>query len=129
MDENIFIYFETMDMCARFKKDNMKMYICEKIKFEHFGSQSHDIFYDHEAKLSRNWHYNWSKFYFFKKHYNYFYALKKILPNLLRAIKSYFRNIFSSSEENRNKKILASYELKGIFAAIMLKKSEFRIKF
>ena len=128
-DENFFIYYEVMDLSRRLLSKNIKLYACPELEFEHFGGQSHDKVFNLKAKMSRNWHYNWSKFYFFKKHYNYFYALKKILPNLLRAIKSYFRNIFSSSEENRNKKILASYELKGIFAAIMLKKSEFRIKF
>mgnify|MGYP001983657118 CR=1 FL=1 len=128
-DENFFIYYEVMDLSRRLLSKNIKLYACPELEFEHFGGQSHDKVFNLKAKMSRNWHYNWSKFYFFKKHYNYFYALKKILPNLIRATKIYFKNLFSSSEENKNKKVLASYELKGIFAAIMLKKSQFRIKF
>jgi Predicted glycosyltransferases len=128
-DENFFIYYEVMDLSRRLLSKNIKLYACPELEFEHFGGQSHDKVFNLKAKMSRNWHYNWSKFYFFKKHYNYFYALKKILPNLIRATKIYFKNLFSSSEENKNKKVLASYELKGIFAAIMLKKSQFKRKF
>ena len=67
MDENFFLYFETMDMCRKFKKENKKMFIIENIKFDHFGGASHEKKYDFQASLSRNWHYNWSKFYYFSK--------------------------------------------------------------
>ena len=112
-----------MDMCARFKKDNMKMYICEKIKFEHFGSQSHDIFYDHEAKLSRNWHYNWSKFYYFKKNFNYFYALKKSIPSVM---KFFFRCLKFKIKNEQNNFELSRAELSGTLNSIFLKKSKYR---
>ena len=79
--------------------------------------------------MSRNWHYNWSKFYYYKKHYNYFFAIKKILPNFFRAIKVYLTNFFSYKNKNmKNNKILALFELKGILSSVMLKNSDFRIK-
>ena len=43
------------------------MYVCEKIKFEHLGGQSQEPRFNFEATLSRNWHYCWSKFYYYKK--------------------------------------------------------------
>ena len=63
-DENIFIYFDTMDFCNKVRLDNKKIYVCDKIKFTHFGSQSHDPKFSLQASLNRNWHYNWSKFYY-----------------------------------------------------------------
>jgi len=129
MDENMFIYFETMDMCLNFKKQNKKMFIIDNIKFEHMGSSSHDKKYNFEANLSRNWHYNWSKFYYFKKHYNYFYALKKVYPNLSRAIKTYIKYFLSTKEIDIGLRTLSKYEIKGIIASIMLRKSNFRAKF
>ena len=89
MDENIFIYFETMDMCLNFKKKNQKMFVVENIKFEHIGGSSHERKFNFEAKLSRNWHYNWSKFYYFKKNFSYLYALKKFSTVLFKNFKTF----------------------------------------
>ena len=49
---------------------NIKLFACEELTFEHYGGQSHEKKFDFKAQLSRCWHYNWSKFYYFKKHYN-----------------------------------------------------------
>ena len=129
-DENFFIYFETMDLSKRLINKKIKLYACPELKFDHYGGQSHNKIYNLEAKMSRNWHYNWSKFYYYKKHYNYFFAIKKILPNFFRAIRIYLANFFSFKNKNtRNNKILALFELKGILSSVMLKNSDFRIKF
>ncbi len=128
-DENFFIYFETMDLSKRLIKKKLKLYVCEELKFNHFGGQSHERKFNFQAQLSRNWHYNWSKFYYYKKHYNYLYSLKKILPNFLRAIKVYLLNFFvMNNKDKENKKLLALFEMKGILSSLMLKKSNFRIK-
>ena len=82
-----------MDLCKRLIKENIKLYAMDQITFEHYGGQSHDKKYNHEAQLSRNWHYNWSKFYYINKHNNYFYALRKISPNLIKAIKKYIYRV------------------------------------
>jgi len=123
LDENIFIYFETMDLAQRLKKLGKKMYVCEKIKFKHLGSQSHDAKFNHVAKLSRNWHYCWSKFYYYKKNVNYLYALKKTLPFI---VKTFFRCL---KFKLMNKKIdysLTRAELNGSIASVLLKKSNYR---
>ena len=121
-DENMFIYFETMDLCKRLIKNKIKLYAMDQITFEHFGSQSHDKRYNHQAQLSRNWHYNWSKFYFINKHHNYFYALRKILPTFVKAIKKYIK-IFLF---DKKKKELHVAEIQGIIASIFKKKSYYR---
>ena len=123
MDENIFIYFETMDMCLNFKKKNKKMYVVENIKFDHMGGASHEKKYNFEANLSRNWHYNWSKFYYFKKNYSYLFAFKKSLPILIKLIFRYFLNLVSN---NKKSKDLIKAELNGLITSIFLKKSSYR---
>jgi len=122
MDENFFLYFETMDMCRKFKKENKKMFIIENIKFDHFGGASHEKKYDFQASLSRNWHYNWSKFYYFSKNYSYLYALKKFLPILTKLAFKYLLKIFSSKKERS----LIKAEINGAIASILKRKSSYR---
>ena len=126
-DENIFIYFETMDLCKRLIERNIKLYVIDQIKFNHFGGQSHRPKYNHEAHLSRNWHYNWSKFYYNNKHYSYFYAFRKIIPNIIKSIKGYAKNlIFFNLEDSKKNRELYLAEMSGMLASIMKKKSFYR---
>ena len=100
-----------------------KIYVCDKIKFEHLGGQSHEPKYNFEATLSRNWHYCWSKFYYLRKYTNYLYALKKTLPTLIKAL-------FKCSKFKfiKNKKLYQFHkaEIKGLIAAYFLRKSTYR---
>ena len=121
-DEKIFIYFETMDLCKRLSDNKIKMYATDEITFEHFGGQSHDKKYDHQANLSRNWHYNWSKFYYYNKHNNFFYALKKVIPNLKKSLFGLLKNYF----KDEIKKELHLAELSGLISSILKKKSSYR---
>tara|TARA_B100001996_G_C18480920_1_gene523739 strand:- start:329 stop:799 length:471 start_codon:yes stop_codon:yes gene_type:complete len=123
MDEKFFIYFETMDMCFNFKKRGQKMYIVNNIKFDHLGGSSHDKKYNFEANLSRNWHYNWSKFYYFKKNHNYLYALKKFIPILFKLI---IKLIIKLILNKKNESLLIKAELNGIITSLFLKESSYR---
>ena len=125
MDDKIFLYFENTDLCLRLKKNNQKMYVIENLKFKHLGRQSSHPKYQKEILISRNWHYCWSKFYFYKKHYNYFYALIKTFPNLLRAIKYYVLFRFKNDDYNSR---LHKSELSGLFNAYLMRKSHYRPK-
>ena len=121
-DENIFIYFETMDLCKRLIQKNIRLYAMDQITFKHYGSQSHNKRYNHHAQLSRCWHYNWSKFYYFNKHQNYLFALKKILPNLIRATKQYLKTFLFDKKNSQ----LHKAEISGIFNSVLKKKSNYR---
>ena len=123
MDENIFIYFETMDMCLNFKKKNQKMFVVENIKFEHIGGSSHERKFNFEAKLSRNWHYNWSKFYFFKKNFSYLYALKKFSTVLF---KNALKLLYYFMTRNKENYLLKKAEINGSMHSILLNKSNYR---
>ena len=125
LDEKIFLYFENTDLCLRLRKNNQKIYVVDNLKFKHLGRQSSHPKYYKEIMISRNWHYCWSKFYFYRKHYNYFYAFIKTLPNLIRGFRYYFFYKFKNDDYNIK---LHKAELSGLFNAYMLKKSHFRPK-
>ena len=123
-DENIFLYFEDVDLCLRAKKNNQKIYVIENLKFSHYGQKSSHPSLQDEVLKSRSWHYCWSKFYFYKKHFSYFFAIRKTLPNLIKAIKYC---IYYKIKKNDFKFQLHKHELSGLLNAYFLRKSSFRI--
>ena len=122
-DEKIFLYFEAQDFSKRLKDKNKKIFISKAINTYHIGASSHDKKLDIFSKLNRNWHYNWSRFYFNKKHYGYFYAYKKGTILLIKLTFKFIKNILLFNKEEINF-ILA--ELKGLFASMINKSSNYR---
>jgi GT2 family glycosyltransferase len=123
-DEEFFMYYENFDLCHRILKNHKKMFVCSDIKFIHQGTNSTDQKFITEVQLSKSWHYSWSKYFFFKKHYGVFFALKKIMPNFLRSIKKIF--YYNIVNRDKLKLRLAIAELSGITNAILGKPSNFR---
>ena len=122
-DENIFMYYETMDLCKKTRSANKKIYACKKIKFMHYGASSVNPKFSDRYSLNRSWHYNWSKFYYFRKNFGYFLALRKIFPNLIRSIrKMIVCKIYRKQKEYLSHKS----ELLGILASIFNKPSSYR---
>ena len=121
-DENIFMYYETMDFSNKITLANKKIYVSEKIKFKHLGSQSTNKKFKKIYDLNRSWHYNWSKFYYFRKNHNYLFALKKISPNFFRALKNIILNIYKKDKSYN----LYFKEIQGILSSILLQPSKFR---
>jgi|TARA_B110001452_G_scaffold243465_1_gene226909 N-acetylglucosaminyl-diphospho-decaprenol L-rhamnosyltransferase len=125
MDDNFFLYFENTDMCFNLKKEKQKIYIIETLKFNHLGTKSSDKKFYYEINLSRNWHYCWSKFYFYKKNFSYLLALKKISPNIYRSLLTI---IICLVKIDKKGLCLAFSELSGIFYSLLGKKSSYRAK-
>ena len=123
-DENFFMYYENFDFCKRIFDSKKKMLVSKNIKFTHEGTNSVNKIFSFEVNLSRNWHYNWSKYYFFKKHYGVFFALKKIFPNFLRSIKKILLYKFLLRDIIKLQYALA--EIRGILQSVMSKPSNYR---
>ena len=73
-DENIFLYFEDNDICKRLSKLN-KNYQLNSVKVNHKAGTS--VIPKNESDKNkqenlRTWHFIWSKFYYYRKHYTYF---------------------------------------------------------
>jgi N-acetylglucosaminyl-diphospho-decaprenol L-rhamnosyltransferase len=124
-DENIFLYFEDIDSSLRLRKHNLKLFVSSRIKFQNKDRRIINLDYGLKYKLSRNWHYCWSKFYFYKKNYSYIFALKKISPNFLRAIKSLIINLIRI---NNSEILISIAQISGILNSLMLKSSSYRIE-
>ena len=122
-DENFFLYYENIDLCLRLRKKSHKLYAIENLKFNHLGAQSSHPSFDNEIIMCRNWHYCWSKFYFYKKHFSYFFAIRKTIPNLVRSIK--YCIYFLYKKDDIKFKFHKS-ELLGLLNAYILQKSFYR---
>ena len=123
LDENFFMYFETMDLCKKLEKLKHKMFVIKGLKFRHLGTSSSQKKFNNEILINRNWHFSWSKFYFFKKNQSYIYALKKIIPNIYKNTIGIFISLVKINffEARLN---LAS--LMGALNSICLRKSSYR---
>ena len=98
-------------------------YVCKNIKFTHYGSQSVDSTLSEKYSLNRSWHYSWSKFYYFKKNFNYFFAIRKIFPNFIRSIK---KMIISKICRKEKEYQLHKFVIKGILSSISNNPSSYR---
>ena len=123
MDENFFLYFESIDACIRLRKNSKKIYVVENLKYQHLGTESSDPKYNVYIKMSRNWHFCWSKFYFLKKHFGYYYGIRKTIPNFIRAIKNCFIYILKNDKQNFR---IHKASISGLVSSYFLKKSNYR---
>jgi N-acetylglucosaminyl-diphospho-decaprenol L-rhamnosyltransferase len=123
-DENYFLYFEETDFFTKCIRNNKKIYLYEKFKIKHDGSRSINLEYKDEYMIFRNWHYCWSKFYYYKKNYNYLTALSKTFPNLKKSLIGIFKNIIFG---NTLKFKLNSAEFMGLINSYFSMKSKHRM--
>ena len=122
-DSNIFMYLENDDLCKRLNENNENIFIVPKSKIKHLGAKAVDQIYSHEIELSRNWHWIWSKFYFNKKHYGFFYAFLKGLPGFLSAV---LKLVIYSLINKKEKKEIYQKRIFGFIKALQGKSSSYR---
>ena len=122
-DENFFMYFEEMDLCKRIIDCNKKIYLVPSIKINHVGDQSHSKSINKSMELSRNWHWMWSTFYYYKKHKGFFISFLIALPKLGSAI---FKVMLYSLLLNKEKKEIYYHRCSGLINAIVGKHSWYR---
>lgn len=115
-DEKIFLYFEAKDFSKRVKDNHGRIFITERINTYHIGSSSHDLKYDYYSKLNRNWHYNWSRHYYNKKHKGFFFAYRKSISLL---IKLFIKLILSLFSFNFSKSKLVVTEINGLTSSML----------
>ena len=122
-DEKIFMYLENDDLCLRIRKNNKKIYIYSNSLISHLGGKTVDKKYSNEIEFSRNWHWNWSKFYFRKKHYGFLIA---ITFGFLTFIKAIFKSFYFFIINNKVKSKLYYCRASGFMNALLNKSSWFR---
>jgi len=122
-DEKIFMYLENDDLCLRTKKNNKKIYICSNSLISHLGAKAVDKKYFNELEFSRNWHWNWSKFYFRKKHFGF---TKAFLSGFFIFVKSIFKSVYFLIINNKFRSKLYYCRASGFMNAALNKSSWFR---
>ena len=123
-DENYFLYFEESDFFIRCIKNNKKIYLYDKFSVKHGGSRSINLKHKNEYFIFRSWHYCWSKFYYYKKHKNYFIALSKTFPNFKKSIFGMIKNLIVG---DIFKFKLHNAEFRGLTKSYLFMKSNFRM--
>ena len=122
-DEKIFMYLENDDLCLRAKKNNKKIYIYSNSLISHLGAKAVDEKYFNELEFSRNWHWNWSKFYFRKKHFGF---TKAFVSGFFIFVKSIFKSVYFLIINNKFKSKLYYFRASGFMNAALNKSSWFR---
>ena len=126
-DENFFLYFEETDYCYRANKKGLSSYQINTINVYHKVGTSVEICSEIEKKNLNdlhNWHFTWSKLYFYKKKYGLFYTILLFVPQILRTlIKLSFYSIIV-----KNKILKRKYKLRynAIKTSLLGKNSSFR---
>lgn len=85
-DENIFLNFEERDLQKRIYDSKLEILINLNAKSSHLEGKSADPKFSYQMKCEAAWHFAWSKFYFYKKYYNFFYSLLNSLPDFLNNV-------------------------------------------
>ena len=121
-----FLFFEESDFCLRANRVN-KNYQINNIKVKHnVGSSVYINNYREKKEIEklRNWHFIWSKFYYYKKNYGLVYSLLYFIPTLLRVI---FRIILYTLIRNNEKREKYLIRFNGLLSSIKGMKSYKRI--
>ena len=126
-DKNYFLYLEEIDLCKSIQQKFGNVYFASNLKVQHLGfkgSVGASDQEDNNAENLRNWHYMWSSFYFYKKNYGYFFALKKMSGKFIRSL---IKLIFYSIILKKNQKNKYLYRFLGILNSMIGLKSSFRV--
>jgi GT2 family glycosyltransferase len=86
-DEKFFLYYEEIDIFYRCKINNKKIYVDPVLLAKHNRASSIKIKdYENYIVYLRAWHLMWSKFYFYKKIFNYFFAIRNTFFELIKDL-------------------------------------------
>ena len=122
------MYFEEFDLCRNVILRQGKIYASNKLYVNHLGhkgSAATDPNYSIETEMFRNWHWMWSSFYFYKKNYNFFYAIKSMYGKFFRSL---FKMIFFRIFYNEIKYTMYYARFSGIWNSFLGRKSWYRVK-
>lgn len=123
-DENFFLYFEDKDLSKRIKTKKNKLLIAKKIKIHHIFGRNSKILKKKELREKswhcRFWHFYWSSFYFYRKHYGFFTAFRIHLTKFLRFR---YLSFFYKLINNRNLSELNRFKSNGILSQFLNKKA------
>ena len=120
-DKNYFLYYEETDLLLRSIRKKLNTFLIPNLKIKHHRASS--ITKDENISLLRSWHYMWSMFYFYKKNYNYFEALKKVSKLIIKDILMLLFYLLLLDKKNYSIRL---YRLFGVISSMIGLKSFLR---
>ena len=127
-DQNIFLYFEETDYCKRGSNVSLKAYQLNNVKITHqvgTAVEYEDNKEKEEIKKLCNWHFIWSKYYYYKKMYGLTLAFLYFIPIIIRIN---FRIFIYSLFKNDKKFIKYYIRWHALKESIKNKKSYMRLE-
>tara|TARA_B100000575_G_C23021682_1_gene588302 strand:- start:26 stop:922 length:897 start_codon:yes stop_codon:yes gene_type:complete len=128
-DEKIFLFFEEADINLRAIKFGKNLFVATDIQCAHMGSSSFDSKDKIEVEKLNHllaWHGEWSRYYFYQKHYGIIFALIFSFQRMLKNFIQFSLNcIFRKKEKSLNYK----YRLQGMINSMLGRNSHLRIEF
>lgn len=125
-DEKIFLYKEETDLIKRCNEKKTPCYLLKNVTVKHYGTISLKTkkISKLESEIFRNWHWTWSNFYFYKKHFGFFYSLAKFSRSIVScSVKSILFLCF-----DKRKHQIYYARLRGYLCSIFNQSSSFRMK-
>ena len=125
-DNKIFLYKEETDLIKRCNDNKIPCYLLRNAKVKHFGTKSLNTkkISSLESDKFRNWHWTWSNFYFYKKHFGFSYAFIKFFRSIFSSLcKTLFYYFFDYKKHE-----IYKARLKGFLASIFGKRSTYRMQ-
>lgn len=119
-DSNIFFYYEDYDVCHRLRENNKKIYIHNYAKYFHKSGKSSSI---NSYDRLRYFHWGWSTFYYYKKHYG---LIVSFLFCFFLVLKIFVKFIYISFKNDKNEKKNLLTVIFGILNGVIQKKDFFR---
>lgn len=125
-DKKIFLYWEETDFTKRAWEKKIPVYQLNKVRVFHEKGLSVELsknIKSNDIKYLYIWHFIWSKYYFYKKHYGTVRSLIYFIPVILRCLIKilYYKNM------NLDKFHKYHCRLNGLISSIIGKKSYFRL--
>tara|TARA_B110000259_G_C13927522_1_gene367521 strand:+ start:58 stop:987 length:930 start_codon:yes stop_codon:yes gene_type:complete len=124
-DENIYAYFEDMDISLRLV---LKKYSIIKIAnaiVDHKGWSSHYNSINDTMNITRIWHFTWGGMYFKNKYCRKSDVIYELVRNILKLL---LKNLFHILTFNYRKLKINKVKLSAYYSFIMKKGSYFRVK-
>ena len=127
-DKKYFLFFEEFDMCKTTIDNGGTIFLSKDLKVDHLGFKSSlgkNLIEKNNAINVKNWHWMWSSFYFYRKHYG---LTKAIYTFSGKLIKSFLKIIYFSITFQHAKKDKYLYRFLGLLNSFLNKPSFFRGK-
>lgn len=139
-DENYFLYYEDNDFFLKCNSMKLKIFLITNSFIKHnkkkifkktlnLHSTTFSNFKERDSTyVIGGWHGQWSKFYFYKKHFGFTYALVKCLPNNLLNLFQLFFYIFFNPLKAKYRYFKIEGFICALFGMSSFRRSMFDIK-